>query len=267
MIINDLSKDLEISTRVKETSYLADGSMEERKLNIVNEHYMELYVNETLAARLVCSPSNLPEMVVGRLITEQFITSCDDVESIYICEYGSKAKVYLKEQISLSETVAVEPTCCSGNQIFLKNNHAENIPPLPYHDFDLDAVFVMAGEFANGSQIHKATKGAHCCYLWHKDRVIYAVEDIGRHNALDKAIGYLYINQLDPADCMAFTTGRVPTDMVKKVVAARIPTLISKAVPTDQSLMMADYFNLNLICRAWPDKVSVMVRSKEKEQK
>ena len=262
MIIKDSSKGLETSKRVKEIQISQDGSTEERSLAIVNEHYMDLYIGDVLAARLVCSPQALPQMVVGRLLTEQFIKSTEDVTSVEISEDGSKARVLLKEDIILSKTIEKEMTSANGNPIFVRKLDQEELAPLPFTDFELSAVFRLAEEFSSGSKIHKATKGAHCAYLWHKGEVSYAVEDIGRHNALDKAIGYMAMEGFAPSDCMLFTTGRVPTDMVKKAVAAGIPTLISKAVPTDKTIAMAEKYNLNLICRAWPDKVSVMARSK-----
>lgn len=83
------------------------------------------------------------------------------------------------------------------------------------------------------------------------------MEDIGRHNALDKCIGYALLEQLDLSECILFTTGRVPTDMVQKVIAAGIPVLASKAVPTDQAIELAKKYHLNLICRAWPDRMEI----------
>ena len=83
------------------------------------------------------------------------------------------------------------------------------------------------------------------------------MEDIGRHNALDKCIGYALLEQLELSECILFTTGRVPTDMVQKVIAAGIPVLASKAVPTDQAIELAKKYRLNLICRAWPDRIEI----------
>ena len=56
---------------------------------------------------------------------------------------------------------------------------------------------------------------------------------------------------------MLFTTGRVPTDMVEKVIVAGVPVLISKAVPTENAVLLAGEYGLNLICRAWPDRFEI----------
>jgi FdhD protein len=71
-------------------------------------------------------------------------------------------------------------------------------------------------------------------------------------------------NKLEPLECLLFTTGRVPTDMVRKAVAASIGGLVSKAVPTDAAIEMAEKYNLNLICKAWPDSFVIANQSSKK---
>ena len=83
---------------------------------------MDVYINDHLTMKLVCLPQHLTELVLGRLLTEQIITSSEDVDHIYICEYGKRAKVYLKNsarstQSSSDAFVEVTPTCCTGNHI------------------------------------------------------------------------------------------------------------------------------------------------------
>lgn len=262
MIINNQAEALTVSGKVKETIVNADGSAETGESLIVHEHFIDLIINEQLAAKLVCSPSDLTEMVIGRMAAEGYIESTEDVESIYICEYGSKAKVYLQNGIQLQQVMENEPTCCTGNQVFLANVKTDNLKPLKKAEWKKEWIFALANEFANGSRIHKSTKGTHCCYLCVKGEIIFAAEDIGRHNAMDKAIGYAVMQGYNMADCILFTTGRVPTDMVRKAVGAGIPILVSKAVPTDQAIEMAAYYNLTLICKAWPDRFEIFHEGK-----
>lgn len=58
----------------------------------INEHMMDVYINDHLTMKLVCLPQHLTELVLGRLLTEQIITSSEDVDHIYICEYGNVQK-------------------------------------------------------------------------------------------------------------------------------------------------------------------------------
>lgn len=90
-----------------------------------------------------------------------------------------------------------------------------------------------------------------------KGNILYTCEDIGRHNAMDKAIGYAAIQGLQPEDCILYTTGRISTDMVRKAIASGIPVLVTKAVPTDAAIEMARTYNLTLICKAWSDRYEI----------
>ena len=71
-------------------------------------------------------------------------------------------------------------------------------------------------------------------------------------------MGYALLNKLSLKDCMLYTSGRVPTDMVEKVIASGIPVVVSKSVPTADSISMAEEYGLRLICRAHRDSFEVM---------
>lgn len=262
MVINDKSGAGCEVTELKQIVVEADGSMHEQDDVIVCEHFVDIIVNERRAASLVCTPSNLRYLVLGRLLTEGIIRGADDVESVYICESGHTARVYLKQEITFKEAEPREATCCTGNRMLLERVYADYLFPLKKTDIRPDYVFNLAKEFSSGSRLHGRTKGTHSCYLGKDGKCIFSCEDIGRHNAMDKCIGYMLEKGIESEACMLFTTGRVPTDMVRKAVAARAGALVSKAVPTDAAVVMASDYNLNLICKAWPDSFAVANVSK-----
>lgn len=261
MKVNNQAEYLECLKKVKSVvvnvNGTADKEADEEEIAVVHEHFMDLVVNERLVAKLVCTPANLTELVLGRLMTEGMISGIEDVESIYICEFGSTAKVFLKKDIVFRNTMENEPTCCTGNQILLKGLEIDDLKRLSKSEWKPEWIFGLANEFAGGTKIHKVTKGTHGCYLSVNGKIVFKCEDIGRHNALDKAVGFAAMQKYRFQECVLFTTGRVPTDMVKKAVAARIPVLVSKAVPTDAAVEMAKAYNLTLICRAWPDRYEI----------
>lgn len=240
----------------------ADGSVEYGTDSVVCEHFMDLVVNEKLTARLVCTPASLVELALGRLLTEGIISSGEDVESIYLCEQGNMAKVFLHKEVSLQPQVEQEPTCCTGNKMLLQNADEVHLHRLEKAEWKEEWIFALAHAFFKGSGLHKATKGTHSCYLGMAGEIVFSCEDISRHNAMDKCIGHAILEGLDRKKCILFTTGRIPTDMVKKAVAAGTPVLVSKAVPTDAAIQMAEKYNLTLICKAWPDKFEVFHEAK-----
>ena len=246
----------EFTQTIKTKKYLPDGTTQEADKTVIIEHQMDLYVNEELAGRLVCVPEYLSEFVIGRLVTESFISDMNDVEKLYICEEASRARVFLNKEVELIISDRPEPTCCTGNRIYLKPSVIK-AEKLPEHSWKAEDVFRLCEHFAHDTELHKKTFGTHSCYLMYKGEIIFSASDIGRHNALDKAVGYAVINQLDRAECMLYTTGRVPIDMVEKAIMARIPVLVSKAVPTDKAIDLAKEYGITLIFSAWPDSFEI----------
>ena len=115
----------------------------------------------------------------------------------------------------------------------------------------------MADAFAEGTPLHGITFATHSCLLARKDEILFSCEDIGRHNALDKVIGYALRNQIDLHECMVYSSGRIPTDMVMKAITAGIPVLSSKASPTTEAIELATQYDLTLICAARRDRMKV----------
>ena len=168
--------------------------------------------------------------------------------------------MFLKENLLKNDRQTAadrEATCCTGNLTFLEKKGKRQLQELPQISWQNAWIFALAQEFTGDSELHRQTGGTHSCYLGIGDSCVCHMEDIGRHNALDKCIGYALREQLELSECILFTTGRVPTDMVQKVIAAGIPVLASKAVPTDQAVELAKRYRLNLICRAWPDRMEI----------
>ena len=267
MKIQELYEGLDLSDFAPAEILYRDGRSENKNEMLIAEHLIHVYVNDVLTMKLVCTPQYLTELVLGRLLTEGMIRSAEDVLSIYICEHGARARVFLVDAaleknpdeakpLSSDRYVEQDPTCCTDNHVlndtFLRYQH---LFPLPATDVRAAEVFALADHFKKGSALHSLTGGAHSCTLAIKGTIRFTCEDIGRHNALDKAIGFALRNGLPLSESMVYSSGRIPVDMARKAILAGIPVLVSKAVPTRQAVTLAREYGLTLLCSARSDTI------------
>lgn len=262
IFINDQSAGKELLHEADCLLLGRDGQTGEKTGILLGEHLTDVYINERLTMKLVCIPEHLPELVTGRLLTEGIIRTAGDVKAIYICESGAHARVYLTDATPKTDPshdfVELTPACCTGNHIlnddFRTGKPLSPVTPVPWK---ASWIFSLADRFAEGMPLHRETWCTHSCFLAMEDRLLFQCEDIGRHNALDKAIGYALLRDIDLTRCVIYSSGRIPTDMAEKAIRAGIPVLASKASPTREAVKLAKQYRLTLVCNARRDSMKV----------
>jgi FdhD protein len=102
----------------------------------------------------------------------------------------------------------------------------------------------------NTPSLYLEAGAIHGCVLCERARPLIYMEDVGRHNAVDKIAGYMFLNKISPTGKMFYTTGRLTSEMVIKTVQMDIPILISRSGFTAWGVELARQANLTLIGRA-----------------
>ncbi|MCR4705208.1 MAG: formate dehydrogenase accessory sulfurtransferase FdhD [Lachnospiraceae bacterium] len=212
--------------------FFSDGRRMCVTKDLIAEHTIAVYIDDAPVLEIACTASSLPELVVGRLFTEGKIAGADEIETVTIGENGERADVVLRM------------AACEASQKATRNKVAE---------LDRNVLFAILEKAGEELPLHRLTYAAHGAFLIDMTGVSYAAEDIGRHNAIDKVIGHLLIEGLDPKKCLIYTTGRVPLDSVNKAIRAGVAAIVSKADPTAQTVRAAHDAGLRLICRARSD--------------
>ena len=212
------------------------------ELVLIREYKLRILVDGIERIDIVCTPTNLRELILGRLMTEGIIRSARDAALTMIREDEGVACVSLKRANDgpAAYSILRKPV-----------NRVYEIP------WDHSWIWTLEERFNKDTRLHKKTHATHSCFLMRSGKILHEAEDIGRHNAIDKVVGWALLNRVPLEECILYTTGRMPVDMVLKVVRAGIPVMVSKEVPTLEGLHTAQQYGLTLICGLKHGKMNV----------
>src|SRR5215831_8222758 len=111
-------------------------------------------------------------------------------------------------------------------------------------------LYALSRKINTAPSLYLAAGAIHGCVLCQEDRPLVYMEDVGRHNAVDKIAGYMHLHGIRPVDKIFYTTGRLTSEMVIKTVQMRIPILMSRSGFTAWGVDLARRAGLTLIGRA-----------------
>jgi FdhD protein len=111
-------------------------------------------------------------------------------------------------------------------------------------------LYALTKKINTAPSLYLAAGAIHGCVLCEEDRPLLYMEDVGRHNAIDKIAGYMHLNGIGPEGKIFYTTGRLTSEMVIKTVQMRIPILVSRSGFTAWGVDLARKAGLTLIGRA-----------------
>ncbi|WP_318506677.1 formate dehydrogenase accessory sulfurtransferase FdhD [Bacillus sp. T3] len=113
--------------------------------------------------------------------------------------------------------------------------------------YQLSYLLKKRSQFAQESPMYLEAGGMHGACIVHEDGSIVVREDIGRHNAVDKIIGYALRNRLNPQKLILLTTGRVSYEMLSKAAKYGFAVIGSRTAATKQAVQLAKYLNIEVV--------------------
>ena len=225
------------------------------------ERPLTLYLDKTEIVTLMtlgCMPEAL---VLGYLRNQRLVENLRDIASIQVdWEVGAAAITTVYGDAGqrcedLLRRRTVTAGCGQGTQFGDQLERLVSLPPLEKGAAKLarSTLFALIEQVRSLDTIYKRSGAVHGCVLadvTHGARVLHHVEDIGRHNAVDSISGLMWMEHAAGADKVFYTTGRLTSEMVIKVVEMGIPILISRSGTTEMGLEVARRCGVTLIGRA-----------------
>ena len=225
---------------------------ETQDISLIDEKILTIYLNnnEILTAMTIC---DYPEyLAVGFLFNQNMITSLSDLQEVEFNEDLSVV-VVRTNKITPFETQnkkRIKTSGCAMGTIF--GEMFEKLVPLSskkLKTFSLSAIRAIIKDINQTKSLYLEAGAIHGSVLCDRESILVYMEDVGRHNAVDKVSGFIVMECIDPADKFLYTTGRLTTEMVLKTVSMGIPLLVSRSGFTKSAVELAKKFNLTMIGR------------------
>jgi len=205
---------------------------------------------------LYCTPLMIKELVVGFLLTEGLITEIRP-EELRI-EYGEEIMV----DISIAGDLLTEGLITSryvSGAIFGKKRNFGKIKD----NFSLKAetLKIIFKEFNQRSELFRLTGCFHGAALSDGERILVFAEDIGRHNAVDKVIGYSILENIPLYNKLMLLSCRLSSEIVSKCLRWNIPVVASRAAPTDLAIGIAETSGITVVGFLRDDRMNIYTNS------
>ncbi|MHB8882128.1 MAG: formate dehydrogenase accessory sulfurtransferase FdhD [Thermodesulfovibrionales bacterium] len=231
-----------------------DNTIEETEDIVAVEKKVRIAVNGQNVLNLYCTPLMIREFVVGIIYNEGLISGewCADRISI---EYGDDIAVDIPSAGVVNEGEKTVTSGCAGG-VSLMRGLPEKIAADGV-SFSLEAVRNIFREFQRRSEIYRITGGVHSAAVTDGAILLAFAEDIGRHNAVDKIIGFSILENIPLQDKIMLASGRLSSEIALKCARCGIPVLVSRAAPTSLAVEIAEKTGLTMIGFARGDKMNI----------
>ncbi|MGB9666152.1 MAG: formate dehydrogenase accessory sulfurtransferase FdhD [Candidatus Cryosericum sp.] len=205
---------------------------------VIEERPVTIYVNGTFAGQIASSGDLAEAAAVGHAVSQgwarfnQILSTTAEAQSAFLT---------LSEDAPGPGSASLpEIDCISGDESTDPAPLISEVMVSPSH------IQMLADEMQHRATVWSATGGVHAALVSQGDN-IFCCEDISRHTALDKVIGYALLHSWDLSHAVLLGTGRIPAQAVVQAARAGIPVLASRSATTAQAVLLAERLHLTLV--------------------
>jgi len=230
----------------------------------IQESRISVYLNDTKAISMMCIPKDQDAHAIGFLMSENVIEGIDDIKELIVSEDGLRIDISANINEHSLQNLYKEKTLTSGCGGGVTGTVAGELSiPFNQTNFKIkpETIYKEVKEFYRDSELYNLTGCVHKAMIYLEDGHTVTAEDIGRHNAIDKAVGKCKLNKIDTTKSVLFVSGRLSSEMVTKAVMHKVPIVISRTAPTHLGVKTAHEHGITLIGFARGKKMNVYTHS------
>ena len=223
------------------------------QLPVVAEKAVTIFLNNQEIVTAMTVGDYLEELAVGFLFNQNMISQEDKIEAIDYDEELSIIVVRTDTKTNFEEKLQskIRTSGCAQGTIYGDMvDKFDSIKLSKKSTISKTQIINLSKKINTTPSLYLKAGAIHGCVLAIGDEPLIYMEDIGRHNAVDKISGVMFQNNITAADKVFYTTGRLTSEMVLKTVIMGLPILISRSGFTEAGVSLARKAGLTLIGRA-----------------
>lgn len=227
------------------------GTLEDRGVALAREVPYTLFVNDREILSIATLPTHLEELFVGFLVSEGVLIAPEEIVEAVV-DHGSRlVRMELdvpRERLERMEQKGMLTSGCAGGLVFsveaaVRPREAKG----PSLTLPGSVVVKRMQELDTYRGTYSITRGVHAASAADLSRTLVILEDLGRHNAVDKIAGHCFLKGMETGDKLLLTTGRITSEVLTKAARSRFPVVISRSSASAMAVAMAKQSGIDVI--------------------
>ena len=242
---------------------------------IAGEHPLTLYVDKREIVTLMTLGQAPEALAIGYLRNQRLAKSIDEIAAVQVDWETASVAITTRAPLRGLENKMEKRTVTTGcGQGTVFGDLMEEVDSIKLRDdvvLTEDALHALLDAVRRHEAIYKEAGAVHGCSLASNTsggvEILYFVEDVGRHNAVDAIAGQMWLDGVDGSDKIFYTTGRLTSEMVIKAAQMRVPFLVSRSGLTKMGHEIANKIGITMIGRAAGGKHYLLFTGKHRFRK
>jgi len=221
---------------------------------IAGEHPLTLYVDKREIVTLMTLGQAPEALAIGYLRNQRLARSIEEIAEVQVDWETESVAITTRRPIKgLREKMKKRTVTTGCGQGTVFGDLMEEIESIRLRDdvrLTEETLYAVLEAVRRHETVYKSAGAVHGCALLDGAEILYFIEDVGRHNAVDAIAGEMWLDRVDGSDKIFYTTGRLTSEMVIKAAQMRIPFLVSRSGLTQMGHRIASQVGITMIGRA-----------------